>query len=100
MYVKGPTLGKNDIDLTLHSLMLPANTTGILTLLIEGARLSADSSEIIRVEKEVFDLDATLRTMIHLSITSAWPLFREPFLPNRDLRDETCSGAALLVVGM
>jgi hypothetical protein len=61
--------------------------------------MSVDLSEICRVEIELQDLASTLRVMIRLSVTKAWPLFREIFFHNPDLRAEDVFGAVLLVVG-
>ena len=60
--------------------------------------MSADLSEICRIESEVNDLAATLRVMLRLRIPEARPLFRDIFHKNPDITAEDVFGSILMLL--
>jgi hypothetical protein len=60
--------------------------------------MSADLSEICRIESEVNDLAATLRVMLRLRVPQARGLFRDIFHKNRDINAEDVFGSILMLL--
>jgi hypothetical protein len=60
--------------------------------------MSADLSEICRIESEVNDLAATLRVMLRLRVPQARSLFRDIFHKNPDITAEDVFGSILMLL--
>ena len=60
--------------------------------------MSADLSEICRIESEVQDLASTLRLMLHLSVPQAAGTFRSLFQKNPDVTAEDVFGSILMLL--